>query len=87
MQFLTPGCTYNAGTHLVTCTAPTVPFGTSATFEIQVQIKGSVGTITNRATVTSSTTDPVAGNNTDTVNNVVQGSTGKGQEALIRSLT
>ena len=78
VQFLSPGCTYNAATHQVTCTAPTVPFGTSATFEIQVQIKGSVGTITNRATVTSSTPDPVAGNNTDTVNNVVQGSTGKG---------
>ena len=78
VQFLTPGCTYSAATHLVTCTAATVPFGTSATFEIQVQIKGSVGTITNRATLTSSTPDPVAGNNTDTVNNVVQGSTGKG---------
>jgi hypothetical protein len=48
------------------------------TFEIQVQIKGSVGTITNRAQVTSSTPDPFTLNNTDTVNNVVQGSTGKG---------
>jgi uncharacterized repeat protein (TIGR01451 family) len=80
VQFLTPGCTYSEGTHQVTCTTPTVPAGTSATFEIQVQIKGSVGTITNQATVSSSTADPVAGNNTDIVNNVVQGSTGKGKK-------
>lgn len=79
VQFLTPGCTYNKPLHRVTCTTPTVPFGTSVVFEIQVQIQGSVGTITNTATVTSSTPDPVAGNNSDTVNNVIKGGTGKGR--------
>jgi len=42
-----------------------------------VQIKGSVGMITNRATVTSDTFDPTSANNTDTVNNVVKGGTGQ----------
>ena len=77
VQFLSPGCTYTAVTHQVTCTAASVAAGTSVTFEIQVQIKGSVGSITNVATVTSTTADPNAANNTDTVNNVVQGGTGK----------
>lgn len=80
VQFLTPGCSYSEGSHTVTCTAPTVPAGTSVTFEIQAKIKGSVGTITNAATVMSATYDPVSGNNTDTVNNVVKGSTGKGKK-------
>ena len=34
-------------------TAAVVPFGTSVTFEIQVQVQGSNGTLTNRATVAS----------------------------------
>jgi hypothetical protein len=80
VQFLSPTCTYDKPSHTVTCTAATVPFGTSVTFEIQVQIQGSNGTITNSATVSSATTDPVGGNNTDTVNNVVQGGTGKGKK-------
>jgi uncharacterized repeat protein (TIGR01451 family) len=79
VQFLTPGCTYDKPLHKVTCTAAVVPFGTSVVFEFQVQIQGSVGTITNTASVTATTTDPVAGNNSDTVNNVVQGGTGKGK--------
>ncbi len=80
VQFLTPGCTYDEGTHTVTCTADTVPYGTSVEFEVQVDIKGSVGSITNVATASSSTPDPVLANNADTVNNVVKGSTGKGKK-------
>jgi uncharacterized repeat protein (TIGR01451 family) len=79
VQFLTPGCTYNKPAHLVTCTTAVVPFGTSVVFSFQVQIQGSNGTITNRATVSSATTDPNLNNNSDTVNNVVQGGTGKGK--------
>jgi uncharacterized repeat protein (TIGR01451 family) len=78
VQFLSPGCTYSAATHQVTCTVASLAAGTSVIFEIQGQIKGSVGTVTNVASVTSTTFDPTLGNNTDTVNNVVQGSTGKG---------
>jgi uncharacterized repeat protein (TIGR01451 family) len=76
VQFLTPGCTYNSGTHEVTCSVASLPAGTAVTFEIQVQIKGSVGTITNTVQVTSSTFDPNTSNNADTVNNVVKGGTG-----------
>lgn len=78
VQFLSPGCTYSRPSHTVTCTAATVPAGTAVTFEVQVQINGSNGSVTNTATVSSATTDPTAGNNTDSVNNVVQGGTGKG---------
>jgi uncharacterized repeat protein (TIGR01451 family) len=81
VQFLSPGCSYSAATHRVICTTALLPYGTDVTFEIQVQIKGSVGTITNRARITDSgTPDPVTGNNDDTVNNVIQGSTGKGSK-------
>ena len=78
IQFLSPSCTYSSATHTVRCTTASLAAGASVTFEIQVQIKGSVGTITNRATVTSDTFDPKLSNNTDTVNNVVQGGTGQG---------
>lgn len=77
VQHLTPSCTYSSATHKVTCTTARVPAGTAVTYEIQVQIKGSVGSIKNSATVTSSTPDPVSDNNTDTVTNTVKGGTGK----------
>jgi uncharacterized repeat protein (TIGR01451 family) len=77
VQHLTPSCTYSAATHKVTCTTARIPAGTAVTYEIEVQIKGSVGTIQNSATVQSSTPDPVSDNNTDTVANTVQGGTGK----------
>jgi uncharacterized repeat protein (TIGR01451 family) len=80
VQYLSPGCTYSQPTHTVTCTTPTVPAGTAVTFEVQVQIQGSSGTVTNRATVSSTTFDRIPGNNTDTVTNVVQGGTGKGKK-------
>ena len=80
VQFLSPGCTYSLASHTVTCETPVVPFGTSVVFTFQVQIQGSNGTITNTATVTSATTDPTQANNSDTVNNVVQGGTGKGKK-------
>jgi uncharacterized repeat protein (TIGR01451 family) len=77
VQFLSPGCTYDKPTHTVTCTTATLPFGTAVTYQIQVQVKGSAGTITNTASVTSVTPDPALGNNTDSVNNVVKGGTSK----------
>jgi uncharacterized repeat protein (TIGR01451 family) len=80
VQFLSPSCTYDSDSHTVTCAVPVVPAGTAVTFEIQVDVKGSNGTLTNTASVTSSTADPTASNNSDTVNVVVQGSTGKGKK-------
>jgi len=78
VQYLSPSCSYSEATHKVTCSTATIPAGTSVTYRIEVQVKGSSGTIVNSATVTSTTPDPVSENNTDTVANVVQGSTGKG---------
>ena len=77
VQFLSPGCTYDKPSHTVTCKTATLPFGTAVTFQIQIQVQGSNGTLQNSATVTSTTPDPTAANNKDTVNNVVKGGTGK----------
>ncbi|WP_281330023.1 DUF11 domain-containing protein [Polyangium sp. 6x1] len=77
VQFVSPQCTYDKPTHTVRCTADTIPAGASAQFVIEVQVKGSVGLITNTASCTSGTTDPVSGNNTDSVDVVMKGGTGK----------
>ncbi len=78
VQFLSTGCVYDEPSHTVTCTVAELAPGTSVTFEIQFQIKGSVGSFTNTATVTSDTFDPNLANNSDTVTTVYQGGTGKG---------
>ena len=77
MQYLSPQCTYAKATNTVTCTSANVPAGASVTFVIEVQAQGSVGTISNTATVTSATPDPVAGNNANAATLVMKGGTGK----------
>lgn len=77
VQYVSTGCSYNEPTHTVTCNAGTLAYGQSATFEIQAVAKGSLGTETNTATVTSTTSDPVPVNNTDTLTTTVQGGTGR----------
>lgn len=77
VQYVSPQCTYTKANHTVVCTAARVPAGESVQFVIEVQVAGSVGTITNSATVTSATPDPVAANNTNAVTIVVKGGTGK----------
>jgi uncharacterized repeat protein (TIGR01451 family) len=77
VQFLSPQCTWTKATNTVVCTAATIPAGATATFVIEAQVQGSVGTITNTATEISATSDPVTANNTNAVNIVVKGGTGK----------
>jgi uncharacterized repeat protein (TIGR01451 family) len=77
VQYLSPQCSYSAATHKVTCTAANVPAGASVTFVIEAQVQGSVGTILNTATLTSTTPDPVAANNTNAASLVMKGGTGK----------
>jgi uncharacterized repeat protein (TIGR01451 family) len=77
VQYVSPQCTYVRATHTVTCTAATVPAGATVQFVIEAQIQGSVGTILNSATLTSSTPDPVSANNTNAVTLVMKGGTGK----------
>jgi uncharacterized repeat protein (TIGR01451 family) len=57
-------CTYDNGTHDVTCNFATLVSGKSVSVEIIVDARGSVDRITNTATVSSTTTDPVSSNNT-----------------------
>lgn len=77
VQYVSPQCVYTTATHTVRCTAPRVPAGESVTFVIEAQVSGSVGTVTNSATLTSATPDPVAANNTNAATVVIKGGTGK----------
>ena len=77
VQYVSPQCTYVKATHKVTCTAANVPAGATVTFVIEAQIQGSVGTILNTATLTSTTPDPVTANNTNAASIVMKGGTGK----------
>jgi uncharacterized repeat protein (TIGR01451 family) len=56
-------CSYAKSTHKLTCTVGTLAAGASWSVDIYVDARGSVGTISNNATVTSGTSDPNAGNN------------------------
>ncbi|NNE11426.1 MAG: DUF11 domain-containing protein [Ilumatobacter sp.] len=76
VQYVSPECTYDSGTHVVTCSADVVPVGQTVTFVIEAQVSGSVGNINNEASVVSSTADPDAGNNLDAATIVHQGGTG-----------
>jgi uncharacterized repeat protein (TIGR01451 family) len=78
VQYISPQCTYNKAAHVVTCTASELPAGATVQFVIEAQASGSVGTILNTSSVTSSTFDPDAGNNTDSASLVMKGGTGKG---------
>lgn len=77
VQYLSPQCTYNKVTHQVRCTALNLPAGATVTFVIEAQANGSVGTILNTATVTTSTPDPVTANNTNAATLVMKGGTGR----------
>lgn len=77
VQYVSPQCIYNPATHTVTCSTGTIPAGAAVTFVIEVQVSGSVGTITNTADVVSATHDPAPGNNRNAATLVMKGGTGK----------
>jgi hypothetical protein len=77
VQFVSPGCTYNKTLHSVTCNSATIPAGATATFVIQSQVQGSVGTFLNTATATTATVDPNLSNNTNSASVTVKGGTGR----------
>jgi hypothetical protein len=77
VQYVSPQCTYSKTTHRVTCTADPLPAGATVQFVIEAQASGSVGTILNSASVTSSTADPDTSNNANSASIVVKGGTGK----------
>jgi uncharacterized repeat protein (TIGR01451 family) len=68
-----PECSFGAG--IVTCTLATLPPATSASFFVQVRVSDAIlqpTTLTNTAAVRSSTPDPNAANNRDTVTTTAQ---------------
>jgi uncharacterized repeat protein (TIGR01451 family) len=72
--FVSQNCTYNETSHNVVCSvAGPLPAGESASFIIDVQTQGSVGNLTNNASVVSSTADPNLVNNADQVQIKVKG--------------
>jgi hypothetical protein len=73
VTFVSEDCTYDEGTHSVTCTTPVLPAGTRVVHEVHVQVKGGLDLITNTASVGSDTADPEVGNNSDTLDVVVSG--------------
>jgi uncharacterized repeat protein (TIGR01451 family) len=56
-------CTYVLATHTVTCDVGTLAAGATYSVDIYVDVRGSVGVISNIASVTSSTADPNPANN------------------------
>jgi uncharacterized repeat protein (TIGR01451 family) len=63
----TGGCTHNTSQPtILTCKLGNMPVGTSKSFQIYERISGNQGTVTNTASVTSSTPDPNTANNTAT---------------------
>jgi uncharacterized repeat protein (TIGR01451 family) len=66
------GCIFQAPKSL-TCSLGTMPAATIKEFFIKMSVKGTQDVVTNSATVASTTTDPVAGNNTASVNVTVKG--------------
>ena len=79
VQYVSPQCTYTKATHTVRCTATLLPAGATVRFVIEGQVQGSVGTILNQASVTSTTSDPDPTNNVNAASIVVKGGTGKGK--------
>jgi M6 family metalloprotease-like protein/uncharacterized repeat protein (TIGR01451 family) len=60
-------CAYDEPSHTVTCDFGTLANQESVSVDIHVKSKGSLGWITNSATVTTLTIDPDLSNNTDTI--------------------
>jgi uncharacterized repeat protein (TIGR01451 family) len=66
-------CNYDEGSHQVTCNFGTLDAGESISVEIYVKIRGSVGLISNVATVSSSTYDHDQSNNVARKDNYIHG--------------
>jgi hypothetical protein len=57
----TGGCTKIGP--VLTCNMGDMPIGSNNSFDIQIKVNGNHGTLTNTASVSSSTTDPNGANN------------------------
>lgn len=66
------GCIFQAPKSL-TCSLGTMAAATTKEFFIKLSVKGAQGLVTNSATVASTTTDPVGGNNSASVDVTIKG--------------
>ncbi|MBI5547955.1 MAG: DUF11 domain-containing protein [Deltaproteobacteria bacterium] len=73
-------CAYSAATHRVTCNLGTLAAGQSRAIDIVVDVKGSTSIVINIASVSSTTTDPNAANNTARKDVRVKGGPGPGRK-------
>lgn len=73
IEYVSESCQYDKAAHIVTCEEPVLAAGDSVVFEIHANPSGSIRSITNNTAVTSSTTDPNAGNNIDSLLSIVKG--------------
>ena len=70
-------CSYDQPAHDVNCNFGTLAAGASRSVDIIVDVRGSVGTIANIATVATTTSDPNTGNNTVRTDVRIKGGPGK----------
>jgi len=74
VTFVSEDCVYTMSSHTVTCTMGTpLEAGDSVFFEIEARPRGSLRAINNTASVSSSTTDPDSGNNSDHMFMIISG--------------
>lgn len=70
-RFDTGNCTFASNT--LTCPMGVIPVGSTKSFNVHVTVKGNKGEVTNVASVSTSTTDPVGANNTSVRKVLIKG--------------
>ncbi len=71
-------CTYTLATHTFACNFGTIAAGDSRTMDVWLDARGTAGTITNVASVTTTTTDQSTANNSARKDIKIKGGPGKG---------
>lgn len=79
--FDSAGCAVDESTNVLTCEFGTLPAEDELSFEIHIQVRGSLGLITNTAEVTTGTRDPNAWNNSTTKDILVGGGAARGNRS------
>ncbi len=70
------GCAHDASTNVLTCPLGVLAAGATVSFEVHIDVKGSLGIITNDVTVSTTTFDPDLSNNAASKDALVEGSNG-----------
>jgi len=75
-QFDNGGCAHDADTNVLTCPLGIIAAGATMSFEVHIDVKGSLGLITNVVTVSTTTFDPNLANNATSKDVLIEGSNG-----------